>query len=92
MFLYSTLVSTHVTVIILSIIPILMVLYVSVQHTGEYTRDCYYIICSSYINGFVYLYSTLVSTHVTVIILFAVPILMVLYVSVQHTGEYTHDC
>jgi hypothetical protein len=31
----------------------LMVLYVSAQHTGEYTRDCYYTIYSSYINGFV---------------------------------------
>jgi hypothetical protein len=53
MYLYSTLVSTHVTVIILSAVLILMVLYVSVQHTGEYTRDCHYTICSSYINGVV---------------------------------------
>jgi hypothetical protein len=29
---------------------------------------------------------------VSVIILSTVPMLMVLYVSVQHTGEYTHDC
>ena len=52
MYLYSTLVSTHVTVIILSAVLILKVLYVSVQHTGEYTHHCYYIICSSYVNGF----------------------------------------
>ena len=119
MFLYSTLVSTRVTVIILSAVLISMVLYVSVQHTGEYTRDCHYTICSSYINGVVciwtahwwvhtwlliyylqflyqwfcmYLYSTLVSTHVIVIILSTVLILMIFYVSVQHTGEYTRDC
>jgi hypothetical protein len=57
MYLYSTLVSTHVTVIILSTVPMLMVLYVSVQHTGEYTRDCYYTICSSYIDGGVCIYT-----------------------------------
>jgi hypothetical protein len=53
MYLYSTLVSTQVTVIILSTVLILMILYVSVQHTGEYTRDYHYTICSSYIKGFV---------------------------------------
>ena len=53
MYLHSTLVSTHVTVIILSTVLMLMVLYVSVQHTGEYTRDCYYTLYSSYINGVV---------------------------------------
>jgi hypothetical protein len=46
-------VSTHVTVIILSTVLILMVLYVSAQYTGEYTRDCHYTIYSSYVNGFV---------------------------------------
>jgi len=53
MCLYSTLVSTHVTVIILSAVRMLMVLYVSAQYTDEYTRDCYYAMYSSYINGFV---------------------------------------
>ena len=41
--------STHVTVIILSVVLILMVLYVSVQHTGEYTRDWYCIFFYSFV-------------------------------------------
>jgi len=100
MYLYSTLVSTHVTVIMLSVVLKLMVLYISVQHTGEYPRDCYYTICSSYINGVVCICTAHWWVHTWLVLYIFLFICttdeqvhtLLVYPSIQHTNEYMKDC
>ena len=78
----------------------LMVLYVSVQHTGEYTCDRYYTICSSYIDGVVCICTAHWWVH-TWLILFTFLFIcttdeqnhtLLVYSSIQHTIEYMNDC